>query len=168
MTPTAKAILGEADLPKPPAHWGNLPGYGEPVDLKKIPPYVEDLGNGVTHKARLDGSEYWRKDGELHRDGDKPAIINADGTMEWWVEGQLHRDGDQPAIIWADGAREWYDHGKLHRDGDQPAIIAPSGTKYWYKYGLRHRDGGKPAVIWADGGKDWWVNGDLVDPPTSK
>ena len=45
----------------------------------------------------------YRKNGILHRDGDKPAVIYNDGTMFWYKEGKIHRDGDKPAVIYPDG-----------------------------------------------------------------
>jgi len=133
MTPIAKAILGEADLPKPPPHWGNLPGYGEPIaDPKKIPPYTEDLGGGVTRTVQVDGTEEWKLDGKRHRDGDLPAVVLANGSKWWYQDGNFHRDGDKPAIISADGAKVWYQHGKRHREGDKPAVILANGTYAFY------------------------------------
>ena len=34
----------------------------------------------------------WWKDGVLHRDGDKPAVIDSNGIMEWWIEGELKKN----------------------------------------------------------------------------
>ena len=39
-------------------------------------------------------------------------IIRADGYQMWYQNGQLHRDGDQPAVIWANGNKEWCQHGQ--------------------------------------------------------
>jgi len=47
MTPIAKAILGEANVP---AHWGNLPGYGQAADPKQ----VEDQLLTVTFEVYAD------------------------------------------------------------------------------------------------------------------
>lgn len=33
----------------------------------------------------------WWKDGVLHRDGDKPAVIDSNGIMEWWTEGEQQK-----------------------------------------------------------------------------
>jgi hypothetical protein len=32
---------------------------------------------------------YYNKDGQLHRENDKPAVIDADGTQEWWMNGNF-------------------------------------------------------------------------------
>jgi len=53
----------------------------------------------------------FRKDGQLHRDNDLPAIIYDDGEMRWCQNNQLHRDNDLPAVISADGSKLWYQKG---------------------------------------------------------
>jgi hypothetical protein len=75
------------------------------------------------------------------------------------VKGQIHRDGDKPAIIHANGNQYWYKDGKLHRDEDKPAIIRADGSQEWYKNDKRHGDDDKPAIIYANGQQEWWVNG---------
>ena len=60
----------------------------------------------------VSGTEKWRnKDGKLHREGDKPAVIWANGTQVFWKNGKLHRDGDKPARIWASGIQEFFKNG---------------------------------------------------------
>lgn len=73
--------------------------------------------------------------GEVHRDGDQPAIIQPNGTQWWYQNGIHHRDGDKPAVIFAGGSRGWYQNGKKHRDDDQPAVIYSDGTRIWYLNG---------------------------------
>jgi hypothetical protein len=84
-----------------------------------------------------DGGIYWSKyytNGELHREGDKPAQIyyyfSGEIRNETWydVEGAEHRDDDKPAFIsyFKDGSvnqKRWYNHGNMHRGDDQPAVI---------------------------------------------
>ena len=65
------------------------------------------------------------------------------GTKIWSINGNLHRLGDKPAVIGSDGSRWWYENGKLHRLGDKPAVIWSDGNKLWYENGMRHRPGGK-------------------------
>ena len=104
------------------------------------------------------GHQRWKDaDGQLHRDGDLPAIEWANGDKEWYVRGQRHRDGGLPAIEWANGDKQWYVRGQLHRDGGLPAAECANGTKSWYVRGQRHRDGGLPAIERAGGRKEWWV-----------
>lgn len=49
--------------------------------------------------------------GKLHRDGDKPALINSDAGLEWFVHGRRHRDGDKPAVMHNGGHEKWF-HGR--------------------------------------------------------
>ncbi len=130
----------------------------------------ESLGNTYYFKSgkldnddgptiTLDGAQYWYKEGQLHRDGDLPAIIYTMGTQVWCKHDKLHRDGDQPAIIHADGAKVWCKHDKYHRDGDLPAVIHADGAQAWYKHDKCHRDGDLPSVIHADGSQEWFQHG---------
>ena len=81
----------------------------------------------------------WRNpEGQIHRDGDEPAIIYVNGNQEWYKKGEIHRDGDLPAIIYSNGEKAWYKNGNHHRDGDFPAIICSNGDKYWYKNGYKY------------------------------
>ena len=98
----------------------------------------------------FDGTQRFYKNGELHRDGDKPAVICANGEQHFYENGKFHRDGDKPAVIFASGAQRFYKNGKLHRDGDKPAIIWADGAQHFYKNGKLHRKNGTDA-IWADG-----------------
>jgi hypothetical protein len=71
-------------------------------------------------------------DGKLHREGDKPAVIERKQMNEYWLHGELHREGDKPAVIWANGTVEHYQRGRKHRDGDKPAVIYLNGdVQYW-------------------------------------
>lgn len=58
--------------------------------------------------------------------------INHSGYLCWHDEdGQVHRDGDLPALIGKSGIYGWYQHGKLHRDGGKPAYINGDFEEYW-------------------------------------
>jgi hypothetical protein len=85
-----------------------------------------------THTYKSAGSTlYWEKNGQYHRDNDKPAIISAAGRLEWQQNGDRHRDGDRPARIFANGHLEWHQNNKWHRSSG-PAVIFPSGTLEWW------------------------------------
>ena len=115
-----------------------------------------------TSNEDANGTQCWYKNGEAHRDDDRPAVIEADGSQAWYQNGQLHRDGDRPAFVGADGRYQaWYQNGRRHRDGDQPAEIGGTGMRAWYQNGRRHRDGDLPAYIGADGTQEWYLNGVL-------
>jgi len=102
------------------------------------------------------GKKEWFKDGQLHREGDKPASIwyFKDGSIDsehWFKDGEMHREGDKPALIsyYEDGSiwRElWFKDGKKHREGDKPAVIGyrKDGSivrEHWYKDGVRYFPG---------------------------
>jgi hypothetical protein len=47
----------------------------------------------------------------------------SDGTKAWYQNGELHRDGDAPAVIVANGTKYWYQHGLKYRESGPPIII---------------------------------------------
>ena len=79
---------------------------------------------------KFDDRTEYKRDGELHRDNDLPAIEFANGTKVWYLNDKLHRS-DGPAIERADGTKFWYLNGQLHRT-DGPAIERAAGSKEWY------------------------------------
>ena len=81
----------------------------------------------------------------------------ADGSIGWFKNGRHHRDGDKPAAIDANGALRWFKNGVYHRDGDKPAVIWRSGRLEWFKNGLRHRISG-PAILHSRNGCEWYLN----------
>ena len=108
-----------------------------------------------------DGTKRYYLDGELHRDGDLPAIEFSDGCKEYYKNGKIHRDGDLPAIVHPSGQKLYYKYGVLHRDGDLPAATLYDRSLYYYKNGALHRDGDLPALEHADGGRHYYKNGEL-------
>ena len=70
----------------------------------------------------------------LHNIKDKPAIVSPFGMLMWYSHGQLHRDGDLPAVL-NEKEDSWthYKYGLKHRDGDKPAVKDGEGTLIWYK-----------------------------------
>jgi len=92
------------------------------------------------------GHKLWKnKDGQIHRDGDLPAVIYADGTKSYYKNGNCHRDGDLPAIEWIDGTKKFFKDGKLHRDNGKPAVIFKNKYEYWLDgkriLTVKHKDG---------------------------
>jgi hypothetical protein len=71
--------------------------------------------------------------GRLHSLDDKPAKVT-DGTYEWFKNGQRHRDNNKPAIIYPSGAKSWYKDNLVHRD-DGPAFTYSNGDEAWYMNG---------------------------------
>ena len=99
----------------------------------------------VSHRA--DGSVTWEefyKEGQRHREGDRPAVIRyrADGSVEresFWKEGLLHREGDRPAVIQylADGSVEcesFWKEGQMYTPSKakpcEGKIVEIDGVKY--------------------------------------
>ena len=108
---------------------------------------------------QIGGTQEWHdsKD-QWHRGCDLPAIIN-EKFKTWYKHGQIHRDGDQPAVEYASGTRMWYINGQRHRDGGFPAIEHANGGCEWWVHGQPHREGGLPAIDLANGTKRWYING---------
>jgi len=105
-------------------------------DQLKVGPLNINFADGTSYERDEYGTQLWYKDGQRHREGDKPAVIWADGEQFWFKDGKKHRDGDLPAEIWADGTQFWYRNGQCHRDRDLPAVIYANGDQWWYKLGV--------------------------------
>lgn len=78
-------------------------------------------------------NEWWyNKDGQLHREDDKPAVIcSRDGTEIWYKNGLRHRDNG-PAFVRRNETQEWIKNGKLHRE-DGPAVIRREKHYYYFE-----------------------------------
>ena len=138
------------------------------------------------NKKNISSTSYFNVDGQLHRDGNKPAFIeydylNGDGelyvaTQVWYQKGKCHRGGDLPAYVeFINGKlykEWWYQNGKLHRDGDLPAsILYINGVKKeenWYYEDKKHRSSegeDKPARIIYEGNNivsQYWYQNDKL------
>ena len=114
-------------------------------------------------------SKYWPVSAELmaqYNDGSH-NYKDCYGGVDWWKNGQWHRDGDKPAVIASNGSLYWYQNGKRHRDGDKPAWIDADGKLLWYQNGLCHRSFG-PAVIYPNGKLEWWINHEEITKEVRK
>jgi hypothetical protein len=75
---------------------------------------------------------------ELPDDTEHGIVVrDSDGNIQltYWADkdGDFHREGDRPAVLWADGSKEWYHHGKRHRISN-PAVVKSGGeTQTWIK-----------------------------------
>lgn len=128
---------------------------------------MEKLPPAFTGVAEVNRDFKWYREGQLHRDGDLPAIEFLCGSKWWYQHGKLHRDGNQPAKEHIDGHREWWINGELHRDGDQPAIVCPNGKRgeswrQWFVRGKCHRKYNKPAFVSSKGNKGWYCHGKVL------
>ena len=79
------------------------------------------------------------------------------GSKLWFFNGRLHREGDKPALIDSYGNQYWYFNGKYHRENNKPAIVESDKYQAWFLNDKRHRENG-PARIWSDEGKEWFLN----------
>ncbi|WP_433673909.1 hypothetical protein [Microbacterium gorillae] len=72
---------------------------------------VADPSGGFDVAVDAPTGRYYLRGGHPHRE-DGPAYEGLDGTQEWRVDGELHRDG-APAVIHDDGSEEFWEHGHL-------------------------------------------------------
>lgn len=64
-----------------------------------------------------EGTRYFMRNGKVHRDLDKPAVVHMNGHMEWLNDGKLHRENG-PAVIFANGKQLYFTNGKeWHAEG---------------------------------------------------
>lgn len=117
----------------------------------------------------------WYKEGKLHREGDKPAIIDTDDIVtheKYYIEGYPYREEDKPDSVWYENDKiiksEWHDGKYLHREEDKPAVIEefPDGRILykWYEYGDLHREGNPAVMVYLNGveileERQWWDHG---------
>lgn len=103
----------------------------------------------------------WRKHGQVHREGDRPAVVavSLDGTrlVAFWArDGMLHRGRDRPAIVeyvreklgGGEGEQEAVaeqQHGGVGVGGGGSERLRVVGQR-WFRRGMRHRSGGRPSV----------------------
>lgn len=80
-------------------------------------------------------SLYHFKDGKIHRDDDKPAVINKDNEKYWYQNNVLHRVNN-PAVIKLD-SELWYLNGRRHRIGG-PSFYGRGFESRWYVNGLEY------------------------------
>lgn len=74
----------------------------------------------------------------MKRDKMSQSIMTTlkNGTQQWSNEaGQLHREGDLPAVIYPDGSQEFWENDRLHRAGGLPAVILSNGCEYHWENG---------------------------------
>lgn len=90
---------------------------------------------------------------KVNSSNDNPAIVMVTSgdlifTRRWYKDGVLHRDDDKPALVDKIPIEEfprlisWYKDGVLHRDGDKPALMEfwsefKIAKAFWYKKGKK-------------------------------
>lgn len=124
----------------------------------------QDKSSTVSLTDRHGITRYLNEFGQLHREGDLPAVDSYDKS-EYYKNGMLHRD-EGPALK-TSTQEAYYKHGVLHRDGDMPAVVhfitdEKDNRKLlcqeFYKEGVLHREKG-PAIMWANGSYQHYQNG---------
>lgn len=129
--------------------------YGLTREMYHVDESVDDgtwtrMGRGGTHE--------WRDaNGDLHRDDDKPAVIDpVYGWCSWFQRGQLHRDDDKPAHVdELAGLAEWYQHGQPARAGLEPSHIQlptkneTRGCRLWLTTGYRTASAPTATTPWT-------------------
>lgn len=100
-------------------------GKGNKCSFNDEPSYVGYHSDGTIKTQR-----WHNKEGEVHRDGDKPASISSwPGTgnvvsKEWRKNGVFHRDEGKPALVFYENgevaAEEYWTDGKYRRRSDKP------------------------------------------------
>jgi len=154
----------ETNQEKPMVKITPKPGYPGHKDVQVTYP-DGTIEYGIEYPTGM--MEYRNKKGQVHRDGDKPAVIEPGGGKVWYKNGIKSRDNDLPAAEYPH-AKYWYGlQGHKHRDNDLPAVEFTNGSKHWYRYGDLHREG-KPAVIDSDGTIQYWERGRRVPAPGEK
>jgi hypothetical protein len=164
---------------------------GEMGDFRPVEPLenrsCSNLTQIITVSEGVSVIEWWNKDGQLHRDADRPAKIikKADYVeLQFYENGVLSRCTDKPAILkkrkrgfhdfFSDYEAFYYHNGLLHRVYG-PAVIRniwklKEGKyeeyleKEFYINGLLHRGYLQPAIIKHDT-KEYWRKGKQIDRP---
>ena len=106
---------------------------------------------------KTNGDKQWRKNGQLHREGDLPAFEGANGDRSWWLDGKRSRGNGLPAFEGVNGDKHWMVDGQLHREDGLPAIVRTNGHKSWWVNGVLHRNK-KPAIV-NQIFNAWYTNG---------
>jgi len=125
----------------------------------------EEIINGVKHLKIVSSKNdiIYTVNGEIHREGDLPAIIYYGVGSFWFKNNQPHRDNDLPACEFINETKEWHYLGKIHRDG-KPAIIFKNPLdSEWFLNGVYHRENDLPAKIYHFSGgvlQKWYILGE--------
>ena len=80
----------------------------------------------MVREYKAPSNDYWQPDDK----SGEYVVIYPDGTKYWYKNGNYHRDGG-PSIEHDSGTKEWYVNGKQHRE-DGPAIERHDGSKYYF------------------------------------
>jgi len=156
---------------------GNGPKYARIIvrfnDGRPAKIFSQKEGNYQVDLIRMSGDwssmTYKDADGNIHRDGDLPAVEYRTGRKEWYQHGVQHRDDGKPAVT-GKGDEYWVNGVLFNPNG--PAVDTGSYRRYNNEKGELHRIGG-PAIECTDQyaklKNEYWVDGQqhCVDGPSS-
>jgi hypothetical protein len=108
-------------------------------------------------------TETFDKNGLPHSYDDQPSSGPTDTFLVWYSHGLIHRDGDKPAMLNRENPSNqvFFQDGMKHRNGDKPAQINEL-YNIWYICNTKHRTSG-PAEI-----KNTQIIKDLLYPREEK
>lgn len=147
----------------------------------KEKPYDIIIHSFQTHDTYMDLHAYTVNEyGQKHSYNDQPGSISVRGDQVhqkmWFKNDKIHRDNDRPAVIeyWLNGytpvddtlnSISWYQDDYIHRE-NKPAIYEYDNTgkiQYigWFRFSQWHRVDGPGATIFNDGAVcyKWAYNG---------
>lgn len=149
--------MKKVKAPKPRQIW-------EPQDNPrklKLPGKMKVFHPLVIHRPGILASK--TRNGKFHCDSG-PAVEFPGGDREWWLDGELHRDGDEPAVEIMDGGSmtQWsFPRSDLRKVNFFHLL---PGTKVWARDGYVHRDGEPALQMPTTDGKlylEYWCDGRL-------
>ena len=115
--------------------------------------------NLITKIINRNGDRIWWKNYVINSFEDNPGYLGANGDEAYYNMGQLHREGDLPAVKDRTGIY-YYVNGRRHRING-PASIKVDGTLEYYVNGLLHREDGA-AIIRPNGYNEYWFQGQPI------
>ncbi len=146
----------------------------------KLNDYVDANGNTIAAIVKRNGGYAHYKNGLEHTVDDNPSsrhIDSSDSVTELYRKnGELHRDGDKPAEIVTDKngsilKKSFYFGGILHRDGNKPSVIENLSeghtTQIHHRFGLEHNEHGFSKIEKQPSGGELYerrINGELHSP----
>jgi hypothetical protein len=96
----------------------------------------------------------------VYEEGDIKIVTESNGDVSYYKNGKLHREENKPAVI-KKGELRWYRNGKLCRDDPCPAVIMRDDENdgyllEWFKKGKRLDS--KYEISYINGQLKYWRN----------
>lgn len=142
----------------------SVPRFARSLGVSSRLDFMIFFGYSVTINI---ASIIWYKNCTLHTIWDNaPIIFDSNGIVSYvyYKNGHVHRDNDKPALILLNTLEPaeiklWYKNGKRHRDNNKPAYIKYKERNYrvkeltWYVNDKEHRDFDLPSTVKKVNGK---------------